>query len=126
MDKLDSIWDWNNKQKLLHPNYSHQYLPENWKVKICTNDGGFGAVPGVFIKGIYEGIDWDAGNILIYTDTPIYQELKSMPVWKQEFTIGGKTIIICPNCDGRVGKTDKYCKHCGKAFSGEIKKEGEL
>lgn len=126
MDKLDSIWDWNNKQRLLHPNYSHQYLPENWRVKICTSDNGWGAVSGVFIKGIYTGIDWDDGNILIYTDEPIYKEPKSIPIHKQEFTSGSQTYLICSRCDKRIGKTDKFCKHCGKMFSGEIKKEGEL
>lgn len=124
MDKLDSIWDCNNKQKLLHPNYARQYLPENWKVKVCTSDNSWGATSGVFIKGIYTGIDWDSETILIYTDKPIWQEMPQKAAYKVENSIGGITYLSCPVCDHRVAKMDNFCRYCGKKFSGEIKKEG--
>lgn len=121
MDSLDKIWDLNNQQKLQYPQYAHQFQPENWKVKICTEENGWGALPGVFIKSIYTGIDWDAETILIHTDKPIWQSPPSQPIHKWENNINGIS-YDCSECGGFVGKTDKFCKHCGKAFSGEIRK----
>lgn len=120
MNELDKIWDSHNKQKIRYPNYAHQYLPENWKVKICTEDHGWGATPGVFIKGIYEGFDWDSETILITTDQPIWQSSPTIPIHKWRNDINGVS-YDCSECGGLVGRTDKFCKYCGKQFSGEIK-----
>lgn len=121
MNKLDEIWDRNNHQRLSYPKYSHQFAPENWRVKICTEEQGWGATAGVSIKGIYTGIDWDSETILITTDKPIWQNPPSLSIHKWENDINGIS-YNCSECSGFVGKTDKFCKHCGKRFSGEIRK----
>lgn len=124
MDVLDEIWDRHNHQALSYPGCAHQFRPEAWRVKICTSDGGFGALPGVHIAGVFEGIDWDANTILIHTEEPIWQETSDVPIYKVEHSIGAVKYVACPICDKRVGKTDNFCKYCGKAFTKEIKKEG--
>lgn len=121
MDALDNIWDNHNHQILSYPGYAHQFKPENWQVKICTSDGGFGSLPGVHIASVFEGIDWDANTILIHTEEPIWQEPSNIPTYKLMYNIGGIAYLVCPICDKRVGRTDKFCKHCGKAFTREIK-----
>lgn len=119
MNELDKIWDFHNHQMLENPNYP-QFKNENWRVKICTSDSGWGAVPGTYIKSIFEGIDWDANTILVRTTDPIWLEPPNIPTHKLRNNINGVS-YECPSCHKFVGKDDKYCKHCGKAFSGEIK-----
>lgn len=121
MNELDKIWDRNNQQKLLYPNYSHQYLPENWRVKICTSENNWGSTPGVFIKSIQTGFDWDSQTILIHTEKPFWQTPLSEPIPKWKNDINGIS-YNCSNCSGFVDREDKFCRYCGKAFSDEIKK----
>lgn len=71
MYKLDEIWDKNQKQVL--KGYK-QFSPKNIKIKVCTNDDSWAGAPGSYVSLVAEGIDFDDGNILIYTDKPLYLE----------------------------------------------------
>ena len=30
----------------------------------------------------------------------------------------GRRFTTCSHCDGKIGKTDRYCKHCGAKMDG--------
>lgn len=34
--------------------------------------------------------------------------------------INGKTITTCSCCNGKISKSDKYCKHCGAKMDKEV------
>lgn len=71
------------------------------------------------IKMIYEGMDWEAGQIRIEPSKPIIEKhlnrdicksKRKDPVFPKRF--------VCPACGYYVCKDDKYCRSCGQNIKG--------
>lgn len=91
---------------------------------VTTSDRSIGGRASVGIKGIYQGFDWEQGQIRIETDEQIIKKYNNRDVEKDKwyFTerITNKKYSVCSVCHHRVGKNDNYCKHCGQKLSNEL------
>lgn len=91
---------------------------------VTTSDKSIGGRASVKIKGIYQGFDWEQGQIRIETDEQIVKKYNDRDVEKDKwyFTerITNKKYSVCSACHYRVGKKDNYCKHCGQKLSDVI------
>lgn len=91
---------------------------------VTTSDRSIGGRASVEIKGIYQGFDWEHGQIRIETDEQIVKKYNDRDIEKDKwlFTerITNKKYSVCPCCTYRVGKKDNYCKHCGQKLSNEL------
>lgn len=91
---------------------------------VTTSDKSIGGRASVKIKGIYQGFDWEQGEIRIETDEQIIKKYNDRDVEKDKwyFTerITNKKYSVCSVCHYRVGKNDSYCKHCGQKISDAI------
>ena len=43
----------------------------------------------------------------------------AQPVFFFDDPVTGRRITTCSNCDGKIGKRDRYCKHCGAKMEGD-------
>ncbi len=88
---------------------------------ITTEDKSIGSRAFVKIKGIFEGFDWEQGQIRIKTVTPVIKKYNDRDKEKHKIlfieNIENKKYVICPICECRIGKKDSYCKHCGQHLS---------
>lgn len=91
---------------------------------VTTADKSIGGRASVQIKGIYQGFDWEQGQIRIETDEQIIKKYNDRDAEKDKwyFTerITNKKYSVCSACHYRVGKNDNYCKHCGQKLSDVI------
>lgn len=63
--------DINQSIQVLNSVITHQ-PNRDWKLFVkVLNPGTVGGTPCVAVKGLNAGFDWDAGRILIETDTPL-------------------------------------------------------
>lgn len=71
------------------------------------------------IKMIYEGMDWESGQIRIEPSKPIIEKhlnrdicksKRKDPVFPKRF--------VCTACGNYVNKDDKYCRSCGQNIKG--------
>lgn len=102
---------------------------------ITTNDESVCGREYVTVTNITQGGDWEKGQIRITTNEPIIRKHNSKDVKKDKLLITekytGKRYARCSSCNGRIARTDKYCKHCGQRFNEKIKeieieKKGDL
>lgn len=91
---------------------------------ITTNDKSIGSMAYVTIQDIYQGFDWEHGQIRIETNMPIVKKYNSRdiekPKWIFTEEISNKKYIVCSACESRIGKKDEYCKHCGQKLNNEL------
>lgn len=91
---------------------------------ITTSDRSIGGRASVKIRGIYQGFDWESGQIRIETEQPIIKKYNDRDVEKEKwlFTerITNKKYSVCSACVFRIGKKDRYCKHCGQKLSNTL------
>ncbi len=91
---------------------------------ITTNDKSIGSRAYVNILRICKGLDWEHGQIRIETNMPIVKKYNNRdiekPKWIFTEEISNKKYVVCSACESKVGKKDKYCKHCGQRLNNEI------
>ena len=86
------------------------------QVVVTLNSASMGARASANVVGIYNGIDWEAGQIRIAVDKEIIEKSKDrdVPMPKAKTTNG----YVCPACGYFVRKDDKYCSTCGQNIAG--------
>lgn len=91
---------------------------------VTTSDRSIGSRASVRVKGIYQGFDWEHGQIRIETDEQIIKKYNDRDAEKDKwyFTerITNKKYSVCPVCHYRVGKKDNYCRYCGQKLGNVI------
>lgn len=97
---------------------------EDLEIKIVTNDNSIGGSAGVGLKYCHKGFDFDNQYILLCPDDVIYREPKSIPadIYAVKINEASQWVYECSDCHSRVSKPDKFCRHCGRKFSGQVKK----
>lgn len=104
------------------------------EIVIRCKELSMGPAASEAVKGIYPGIDWDAGRLMIEPDKPLihYGNGRDDPkpavhiTYKNDY--GGKirSTLHCPRCEAKLKKTDKYCPKCGQMLDMEHLKEVKI
>lgn len=95
-------------------------------VLVTLSDKSIGARAAAGITNINVGFDWEQGQIRISTDKKIisYDKDRDLPMSATKWDCdngNGKIrhLLICPKCDNRLKKDDRYCSNCGQRLIGE-------
>ena len=100
--------------------YEHlpKYInPEKISIKITLDEPSIGARASTELRCLYEGIDWESGQIRLEpTDKIIRKVYKYNETYKEERQDKNRKTHYCRNCMTIVGVKDKFCKHCGRKF----------
>ena len=92
------------------------------EIVIHLKEPSVGAAVAEAIKGIYPGIDWDSGRLMIEPAKPLLHHGNSRDDPKAVVRItyrnnyGGKIkpVLHCPWCETKLNKDMKFCPHCGQ------------
>lgn len=95
---------------------------------VTTNDRSIGGRACVEVQDIYQGIDWEHGQIRIQPCEDIVKKYNGRDIEKDKwlFTerITNKKYPVCSSCTCRVAKPDQYCKHCGQRLNNVLIDKG--
>ncbi|WP_097005318.1 zinc ribbon domain-containing protein [Lacrimispora amygdalina] len=94
------------------------YSRKGKEVVITLNESSIGARACTSVKLIYPGFDWEAGQIRIEPETLIVSQKKNyidiMNIIHRDTFDGKSRVYVCPRCDGKINKSDKFCRYCGQ------------
>lgn len=98
-------------------NQLHEYEnPKNIKVLINLSQSSVGARAFSEISYAGIGVDWEHGQFRIEPTKHLVRKGHNFtnvkPIICKEFN--NRKYYICPRCEGKVTKNDKYCRYCGQ------------
>ena len=86
------------------------------QVVVTLNSASMGGRAFANVVGIYNGIDWEAGQIRIAVDRPIIEKNKDRDIPMPKVKTSNS--YVCCACGYFVRKDDKYCHTCGQNVEG--------
>ena len=92
---------------------------DDYNVVINLSQVSVGVEAYVDIKAIYEGMDWEFGQIRIEPTEPIIKKRKDRDICipKNKAPVFNRR-YICRACGNFVHKEDDYCSSCGQNIKG--------
>ena len=93
---------------------------ENTPIYITTNDNSIGGRAFVTIQGMYNGFDWESGQIRLEPNEKIlkYENGRDIPleprIKNYEYNNRKSKVISCPKCENKLRKDDRFCSYCGQ------------
>lgn len=111
-----------SKVKEIVDNYVEKGFGD-WNTLITIKDISAGPRACSDIQGIYNGFDWEHGQIRIEPEKNLISQSKdrdkALPVIKHIYGQGIRNVISCPKCENHLRKSDKYCSICGQRVNTE-------
>lgn len=93
---------------------------EGVSVEIALAEPSIGPLASEEISNVSLGFDWDAGKFMIYGKEPIVRKSYAEKPAIRCRRDGRKISYHCSGCMTIIGKSDKYCKSCGKKLVDSI------
>lgn len=104
----------------------------DYEVLITLKETSIGARASTNVRGLFEGFDWEKGQIRIESEKPLisYEKDrdKAIPIRIEKNTITeGKTLILrkCPKCWNKVTRNHRFCPNCGQKLQ-QVNNNGEI
>lgn len=96
--------------------YAGHRNPKDISVLITLSERSVGARAACDVYSANMGFDWEHNQFRISPDFPLVHKGNTLKDIKPQLCekIDGRSYYFCSRCEGRVSKTDKYCRSCGQ------------
>ena len=71
-----------------------------------------------FDAGVQFGVDHAISCVIEAPSADVAPVVHAEPVMIFDDPFTGLRFTTCSHCDGKIGKRDRYCKHCGAKMDG--------